>query len=249
MKPDNLIGQKYGRLTVLERDFNYVVEHKIKTKRTYWKCQCDCGNILTVRGSHLKNGTTKSCGCLIKDTRIPNLVNQKFGKLLVLELTNERDEYRNVKWKCQCECGRITYPTTNHLLRGLSQSCGNCNKSLGENKIFCLLKENNISFEKQKTFQTCRFPDTNNLGFFDFYINNTFLLEFDGEQHFHTKNHGWDNEANFLKTKQHDLYKNQWCKENNIPLKRIPYWELKNLTIEDIMGDKFLLKEIKEKNE
>ena len=38
----------------------------------------------------------------------------------------------------------------------------------------------------------------------------------------------------FEKTKIHDAYKNQWCKENNIPLIRIPYTHLKDLCIEDL---------------
>lgn len=33
----------------------------------YWKCKCDCGNIITVRGTNLRNGKTKSCGCLSKE--------------------------------------------------------------------------------------------------------------------------------------------------------------------------------------
>lgn len=95
----------------------------------------------------------------------------------------------------------------------------------------------------KKTFNSCRFPETNRLGYFDFYINNQFLLEYDGPQHFSYSESGWDNLDYFLNITKKDNFKNKWCKENNIPLKRIPYWKLKNLTIEDIMGDNFLLKE------
>ena len=44
--------------------------------------------------------------------------------------------------------------------------------------------------------------------YFDFYIENSFLLEFDGEQHFHTRNGGWNNEENFSKTQERDKIKN-----------------------------------------
>ena len=37
------------------------------------------------------------------------------------------------------------------------------------------------------------------------------------------------------------ILKNQWCRKNNIPLKRIPYWELNNITINNIMDDTFLV--------
>lgn len=56
----NLLGQRFGNLTVIER-------LPSKNHRTMWCCLCDCGNIITVRGSHLSSGHTKSCGCYQKE--------------------------------------------------------------------------------------------------------------------------------------------------------------------------------------
>lgn len=53
----DLTGQRFGRLTVIERAENH-------GRQTYWKCRCDCGNFKEVNGAKLKNGHTKSCGCL-----------------------------------------------------------------------------------------------------------------------------------------------------------------------------------------
>ena len=47
----DLIGQKFGRLTVLERDAD-----KRNKEKVYWKCQCDCGNIISVVDGQLKSG-------------------------------------------------------------------------------------------------------------------------------------------------------------------------------------------------
>ena len=60
---DNLIGQKFGRLTVIDRTDNYVTPKG--TKHSRWLCQCDCGNpnLIVVTGTHLKTGHTQSCGC------------------------------------------------------------------------------------------------------------------------------------------------------------------------------------------
>lgn len=103
-----------------------------------------------------------------------------------------------------------------------------------------MLIENNISFTTQKTFPTCFYLDKTHPSKFDFYIQDKFLLEFDGLQHYQTIDNWNDEEA--LKDRQaRDQYKNQWCKENSIPLKRIPYWELDNITIENIMDDTFLI--------
>lgn len=55
----NRIGEKYGKLTVIERDKSR--RQKCGKLVTYWKCQCDCGNILSVRQDGLKK--RKNCGC------------------------------------------------------------------------------------------------------------------------------------------------------------------------------------------
>lgn len=52
-----LNGQRFGRLTVMERAEND------RHGKTVWKCQCDCGNTILANGSHLLSGHTKSCGC------------------------------------------------------------------------------------------------------------------------------------------------------------------------------------------
>lgn len=54
----DLVGQKFCRLTVLER-----VEND-KHGKSMWLCVCDCGNQTIVNGSALKKGNTKACGCL-----------------------------------------------------------------------------------------------------------------------------------------------------------------------------------------
>ena len=57
----DLSNQDFGYLHVLERD-------KSKPQGSgyfaYWKCKCKCGNIVSVRSDHLRDGTTQSCGCL-----------------------------------------------------------------------------------------------------------------------------------------------------------------------------------------
>ena len=56
---NNLVGQRFGLLTVLRRG---------ETQRTavVWECVCDCGNQLSVLAGSLRQGLTKSCGCLRK---------------------------------------------------------------------------------------------------------------------------------------------------------------------------------------
>jgi hypothetical protein len=58
----NLIGQKYGKLTVIKRVENHI--SKSGAKRSQWLCQCDCGKEIVVAGTNLTSGHTKSCGCI-----------------------------------------------------------------------------------------------------------------------------------------------------------------------------------------
>ena len=55
----DLTGKKFGKLTVLGLA-------KETSRKTFWVCQCECGNCKTVRSDSLQDGTTKSCGCLKK---------------------------------------------------------------------------------------------------------------------------------------------------------------------------------------
>lgn len=66
------IGQKYGRLLVME----YARHNKIRN-RYYFKCKCDCGNTVVVREDCFKTGNTKSCGCYYRETR--GTMNKKHG--------------------------------------------------------------------------------------------------------------------------------------------------------------------------
>lgn len=62
----DLTEQRFGRLTVVSRADNYKGGH------ARWNCVCSCGNTTTVIGSCLRNGSTKSCGC-IRDEKTANL--------------------------------------------------------------------------------------------------------------------------------------------------------------------------------
>ena len=57
----DLTGQKFGRLTVIER-----VENN-KHGKARWKCECECGNDVFIPTGDLKSGRTQSCGCFNKE--------------------------------------------------------------------------------------------------------------------------------------------------------------------------------------
>jgi hypothetical protein len=58
-KNDILPSQKYGRWTVLQ-------ELRVNGRKAY-ECRCDCGTVRIVRVQSIRNGRSKSCGCLLSD--------------------------------------------------------------------------------------------------------------------------------------------------------------------------------------
>lgn len=58
----DLTGQRFGKLTVVERAEN------TKEGKAKWLCRCECGKTTTVTRSNLRSGQTTSCGCFLKET-------------------------------------------------------------------------------------------------------------------------------------------------------------------------------------
>lgn len=76
------------------------------------------------------------------------LSGKKFGKLTVLEKTDEKRN-GNIIWKCKCECGSLTYVKASNLKSGNTTSCGRClsNQDL-EGQRFGRLVVNNMAYRK-----------------------------------------------------------------------------------------------------
>lgn len=238
----DLTGQVFNRLLVIGRG---PTAQLTSTTISQWWCICNCSdhNIILARANNLKSNNTKSCGCFNKEksterikkighAMASDLTNQRFGKLVAIEPTTERNN-GSVVWKCICDCGNIHYAKATELVRGSSTSCGCLKESRGVFKISQILKDNNIPFETEKTFNTCKFKDTNAYARFDFYVDQKFLIEFDGEQHFKTCDTLYFKDS-LDKRQAHDQFKTQWCIDNHIPLIRFNYKELDKISLQEI---------------
>ena len=234
----DLIGKTFGRLTVL-----YQLEERAKNGNLLWHCQCECGNEIDIQTSSLTSGNTQSCGCLKKDhahftTQSKNLVGQTFGHLTVIEKTDKR-QYGKIVWKCRCDCGNEVLLNTTRLTQGNDISCGCQKKSYGVLEIESILKEASISYIQEfciselgnKRFDFALLNDNNQVYRF---------IEFDGEQHYRHSG-GWNTEESVQKTQARDKEKNEYALSHNIPLVRIPYWERDNITLDMLLGDKYLI--------
>ena len=112
--------------------------------------------------------------------------------------------------------------------------------SKNEEKIVKILLQEKVSFIREKTFQ-----DLKNGKFrFDFYLpKENIIIEIDGEQHFKQIKKFQKTRQDFLKQQERDRRKNSYCLANNIPLYRVPYWEVENINcFKQLIKKDFLVK-------
>lgn len=233
-KRESLIGKKFGRLIVLE------LTESDKCGASRCKCVCDCGNKINVLVSSLKNGHTKSCGCLQKDTMkeifpsfVSDLLGKNFGYLTVAERIDSTPE-KTGRWICDCDCGSHIEVVSSYLTSGHTMSCG-CLKSKSELKIANILSKYGIYSIKEYSFDDLR-SEINIVLRFDFAIFDKglkCLIEYDGEQHYNQDHFYYCDDVPL-----HDNKKNNYCKDNNIPLYRIRF----DQNLEEEL-DKILIKE------
>lgn len=251
-------GVPDSRLTVIK----LVEPHITKSgkKQRQYLCECSCIDPITlqhpqviVKGNFLRNGNTKSCGCLAHEKIIERNIKEghqiqigdRFGKLTVIkDLGFRKQQSRNKQWRwslCECDCGNICEAANNILLNGHKKSCG-CINSVGEEIIANILKENNIQYIQEYKFEDLK--SKNNAFYrFDFAVfkNNylDFLIEFDGRQHYSGPENGWQNTRSLEEIQQADKEKNEYCLKHNIILKRIPFFQISEINLESILSDQF----------
>ena len=248
-KIKDLTNMKFGRLTVIKRDFKKEKEIELsgKRKRTYWVCKCECGNITTVETSKLTSNHTQSCGCIHSEvTRSKfdeDYTGVKWNELTVLErdFKKENSTDRQVRyWKCKCSCGNIISIPTTEVKAKRQISCG-CVKSKGEYVISVYLNKINLNYEIQKTYKDLIGVGNGEL-LYDFYLPDyNLLIEFQGEQHEKPQRFpNCDNEVKFKIQQEHDKRKREYTKDNNIDLLEIWYYDYNN--IEEILKNKLNIK-------
>ena len=215
---NDLVGKRFGRWVV-----QYKTDKTTKNRSTIWHCKCDCGNEKDVDAYTLRSGQSQSCGCyareiaseIAKKKRI-DITGQRYGKLVALYPIYSGEHDKHTKWHCRCDCGNEVDIDMGNLRQGFSKSCG-CTQSIQEENIIKFLTNSKINFNYQYRFKDFAIKE------YDFYIDNSYIIEYDGQQHFFYTNSGWDTEERFYRTRKSDLEKNKYCFEHNIPLIRIPY--------------------------
>ena len=215
-----IIGNKYGRLTVLD-----IIPNAYPTKV---RCKCDCGNEHICAQADVVSGHTQSCGCLQSENTSMTNTKDWTGYVTESGVKFLRQSYMNNKgqwiWECECPlCGNSFYELPAKVNNGHTTSCGCRIQSFGENYVKTILESMNIEFQPQYTFDDCKNVYVLR---FDFgIIHNGKLLgliEYDGKQHFEPVEF-FGGEEGFKKIQKRDEIKNTYCQTHDIPLLRLPY--------------------------
>lgn len=122
-----MIGKRFGML-IVERFYDRDNSH-----RKRYLCKCDCGNSCVVKADNLRNGHTKSCGCLRNkpSSRRVDLSGKRFGRLTAVSFNGSNNAGVTL-WNCICDCGNSVVVSYNNLMSGNTTSCGCWHEKHGE---------------------------------------------------------------------------------------------------------------------
>ena len=126
-KSIDITGQRWGRLKAIKQ-VGYYTSPSTGKRQALWLWQCDCGNVKEIPATQVKNGGTRSCGCIAKE-HITNLnkkdiKDRRFGRLTAIRPTEKRDKSGNIIWELACDCGNTVFKSVNTLKSGRVLSCG-----------------------------------------------------------------------------------------------------------------------------
>lgn len=217
-------------LQICEENREFEILEYIKGKSPKLKLKClSCGNIFERYQCHFIQYPHVCPKCAPKGKRqfitlqeAQNRIDQIYGKDYLTLISYKGN---NVKIDIKCEkCGLIFQSVPSSLWRGRLKGCPFCEqqKSKGESLVEKILRENKIQYISQARFPECK--DQLMLPF-DFYLPQyNVCIEFQSEQHYDSSSRFWSE-----KLIQHDKIKENYCKEKNIKLIQIPYYDINNI--------------------
>ena len=211
-----------------------LISDKYISNKDYLEFECACGERYLAKWDKFQQGYKRCCRKCSYDKRIEDNTYTIEDVKKYIENNNINvellsNEYVSVyKPLCfKCSCGEIFYCSFDKFKNSGQTRCKKCTRRKSRYcvKLEEYLKSNNIEYATEISFKQCINTETSHRLFFDYGIyknNKLILIEVDGEFHYKSA-FGGEEELN--KRQRLDEIKNQYCKDNNIELIRIPYWE------------------------
>lgn len=216
------------QINEMHPNLEIVGDYKNKTSSLLCKCKIHDYTFSTIPQRLLIGRGCYYCG-IEKVVKHNTLSQEEFVKKAHeanpdVEVVSEYTGYHN---EITLRCKKCSYEWVTSAGSFLANGtrCRKCSYTYkGEDQVIDALNDLGLSFIHQYKFDDCK--DKKSLPF-DFYIQQYNLcIEFDGLQHYEPR----FGEDNLRKTKEHDKIKDEYCKNNDIHLLRIPYWESNNIS-------------------
>jgi len=181
--------------------------------------------------SHMKGHGCPKCANDLKKFKLHDIINKsnaihdnKYDYSLVV--------YNNAKEKIKIRCkkhGIFQMSVNSHINK--KYGCPFCKKSKGENLIESILKNLNIRFTRQKTFDDCK--NKRNLAFDFFLPDFNICIEYNGKQHYHIiEYYGGIKSLEYYKIR--DRIKKDYCSKHKIKLIIFKFDDSKNFILESL---------------
>ena len=202
--------------------------------------KCRCGNKFKRSYANFIKGSNICVECSKEKMRnkFQFTYNEVKNQIELNGCTLLSTSYKNTKSKLliMCKCGNKFKRTLTDFKVSRHQ-CSECSDSKPATAIKEYLSKNNVCYNKEQDYEGLIGLNGGNLRYDYALLDNGLtrvIIEYDGEFHFHQ----FYKEQKFDLIKTHDNIKNNFCKNKNIPLIRIPYWEQENLEtiLDNVLG-------------
>lgn len=226
--------QFISEMKIINPNVEFLTKYTNVKKKIKCRCLIDGYEWTTTPDSLLGGRGCHQCAKQkLYDTQVKS--NEQFLSELYIVNPNIQplEKYYNDHTKIKCKClihDYEWYAAPNKILHRKT-GCPKCASYHNENKLDDILENWGFKYIAQKRYKDCK--DKYTLPFDRYLPDFGILIEYDGEGHSKPIRRGSMSEDDAIRqfeyVKKHDDIKNKYCKTNNIPLIRIPYWERKDM--------------------
>lgn len=191
------------------------------------KMKCDKGHEFEMSWNNFKNHGQRCPICMKKNQR-RRRYNYDYVKQYIEDSGYEliSKEYKDCKKPIIVKCPKHgEWTCTFDNFKNKDSRCPKCKNSKGENEVSNILNQLGVKYINKYRFADCKYKRALE---FDFYLEdyNT-IIEYDGEFHYTVTNR--NSKEDFALQQKRDTIKNEYCRENDIKIIRIPYWDFDNI--------------------
>ena len=126
-KVRDLAGQIFGKLNVVDRNYDY--NFVLGKVGVWWNCVCECGNTCVKFGQQLTDGEGLHCGCITdKPGNRLDITGNRFGGCVAVKRLDKKSKSGNFIWEFLCDCGDIFEAPSGNIVHKNDGRCSTCSR-------------------------------------------------------------------------------------------------------------------------